>query len=61
MGDEVYAEAGPIKIDRNLAYLKCELRHKMDDSIIARGIQTMLIGGSSINITDKLNLIINKK
>lgn len=39
-GDVVVVEAGPVKVGRTIAYLECELRHKSDGSIIARGVQT---------------------
>lgn len=43
-GDEVVIDAKTIKNGRTLAYLECEIRHKKDGSIIAKGGQTKFVG-----------------
>ncbi|XP_062543003.1 acyl-coenzyme A thioesterase 13-like [Armigeres subalbatus] len=43
-GDEVIIDANTIRAGKNLAFLECELRHKRDNSIIARGQHTKYIG-----------------
>lgn len=43
-GDIVTVEAEPVKVGRRMVYLECELRHKSDNAIIARGVQTNLLG-----------------
>lgn len=42
-GDVVVVESRPIKQSGNMAFLECELRHKSDGAIIARGIQTNML------------------
>ena len=42
-GDEVIIDANTIKVGKKLAFLECELRHKKDGSIIAKGGQTKFI------------------
>lgn len=44
MGDVISVTARPVKSTRNFAYMECEVLNAADDSIIARGIQTMYIG-----------------
>lgn len=39
MGDDVVIEAKLSKAGTNLAYIDCTLKHKKDDSVIARGSQ----------------------
>lgn len=43
-GDDVIVDARTVRAGRNLAYLECELRHKSDGSIIAKGTQTKYVG-----------------
>ncbi|XP_058835475.1 acyl-coenzyme A thioesterase 13-like isoform X1 [Topomyia yanbarensis] len=43
-GDDVIIDANTIRAGKNLAFLECELRHKKDNSIIARGQHTKYIG-----------------
>ncbi|XP_055385638.1 acyl-coenzyme A thioesterase 13-like [Condylostylus longicornis] len=45
-GDEVIVEAKTIKKGKSLAFLECELRHKKDGSIIAKGGQTKYVNFS---------------
>lgn len=46
-GDEIVIDAQTVRAGRNLAYLECELRNKKDGSLVAKGSQTLYIGGSS--------------
>lgn len=48
MGDIINAKARPVKSGKNFAYMECEVRNVVDDSIIARGTQTMYIGSESV-------------
>lgn len=43
-GDEVIVDARTVRAGRNLAYLECELRKKVDGTIIAKGTQTKYVG-----------------
>lgn len=43
-GDVVEIDARTVKMGRKLAFLECELKHKKDGSIIAKGTQTKYIG-----------------
>ena len=40
-GDEIVIDARTIRAGRSFVFLECELRHKRDDSIIARGTHTV--------------------
>lgn len=40
-GDEVLVDASPVRSGKNFAFMECELRHKRDNSIIARGTHTV--------------------
>lgn len=42
-GDDVIIDATTVKAGKSLAYLECELKHKKDGSIIAKGSQTKFI------------------
>ena len=42
-GDDVIIDAKTIKAGKTLAFLDCELRHKKDDSIIAKGTHVKYI------------------
>uniref|UniRef100_U5EIX5 Thioesterase domain-containing protein n=1 Tax=Corethrella appendiculata TaxID=1370023 RepID=U5EIX5_9DIPT len=42
--DIVIVDAKTVRAGRNLAFLECELRHKSDNSIIAKGSHTKYIG-----------------
>ncbi|CAD7080781.1 unnamed protein product [Hermetia illucens] len=44
LGDEVIVDAKAIRAGKLLAYLECELRHKKDGSLIAKGTQTKYVG-----------------
>lgn len=46
-GDEIVIDAQTVRAGRNLAYLECELRHKKDGSLIAKGSQTKYVGGGA--------------
>lgn len=39
-GDVVVIDASTVRAGKRLAFLECELRHKSDGSVIARGRQT---------------------
>ncbi|CAD7080782.1 unnamed protein product [Hermetia illucens] len=43
LGDVVVVDAKTIRAGKTLAYLECELRHKKDGSVIAKGTQTKYI------------------
>ncbi|XP_052872809.1 acyl-coenzyme A thioesterase 13 isoform X2 [Anopheles cruzii] len=45
-GDDVIIDANTIRAGRNLAFLECELRHKKDNSIIAKASHTKYIGSN---------------
>lgn len=45
-GDEVLIEANTVKAGTNLAFLECILRHKKDNSVIARGSHTKYVGAA---------------
>uniref|UniRef100_A0A182JCU0 Thioesterase domain-containing protein n=1 Tax=Anopheles atroparvus TaxID=41427 RepID=A0A182JCU0_ANOAO len=45
-GDEVVIDANTVRAGRNLAFLECELRHKKDNSVIAKASHTKYIGSS---------------
>lgn len=45
-GDVVIIDAKTIRAGKKIAFLECDLLHKKDGSIIARGTQTKFIGGS---------------
>ncbi|XP_037940300.1 acyl-coenzyme A thioesterase 13 [Teleopsis dalmanni] len=42
-GDEVIIDANTIKAGKKLAFIECELRHKKDGSVIAKGSQTKFV------------------
>ena len=42
-GDDVIIDAKTIKAGKTLAFLECELRHKKDNSIIAKGEQVKYV------------------
>jgi len=42
-GDYVIIEANTVKTGRQLALIDCELRHKKDNSVIAKGTQTKYV------------------
>lgn len=42
-GDDVIINATTVRAGMRLAYLECELKHKSDGSIIAKGSQTKFI------------------
>lgn len=39
-GDELCIDAMTVKAGKNLAFLDCEIKHKKDNSIVARGSHT---------------------
>lgn len=43
-GDELYIDATTLKAGKTLAFLDCEIKHKKDDSIVAKGSHTKFIG-----------------
>ncbi|CAO1357020.1 unnamed protein product [Diamesa serratosioi] len=43
-GDDLYIEATTLKAGKTLAFLECEIKHKKDDSIVAKGAHTKFIG-----------------
>ena len=43
-GDEVIIDAKTIRAGKTLAFLECQLRHKKDNSIIAKGGQVKYVG-----------------
>lgn len=43
-GDIVVIEADTIKTGRNLAFLECTLKHKRDNTLIAKGSHTKYVG-----------------
>ncbi|XP_055915288.1 acyl-coenzyme A thioesterase 13-like [Eupeodes corollae] len=43
-GDEVIIDATTVKAGKTLAYIECELRHKKNGAIIAKGAQTKFVG-----------------
>uniref|UniRef100_A0A0K8TRV6 Thioesterase domain-containing protein n=1 Tax=Tabanus bromius TaxID=304241 RepID=A0A0K8TRV6_TABBR len=42
-GDEVVIDAKTVKAGRTLAFIECEMRHKKDNSVIAKGGQTKFV------------------
>lgn len=54
-GDEIVIDAQTVRAGRNLAYLECELRHKKDGSLIAKGSQTKYVGGGDGNQMKKFD------
>lgn len=42
-GDEVLIDASLLKAGKKMAFLECELRHKKDNSIIAKGSHTKYV------------------
>lgn len=42
-GDDVVVDANTVKVGKTLAFLECELRHKSDNSVIAKGTQTKYV------------------
>ncbi|XP_055686980.1 acyl-coenzyme A thioesterase 13-like [Lutzomyia longipalpis] len=54
-GDSVIVDATTIKAGRKMAFLECELKHKSDGSLIARGGQTKFVDlGPKEDYTTKL-------
>lgn len=45
-GDVVLIDAKTVRAGNRLAYLECDLLHKKDGSIIARGTQTKFLGNN---------------
>lgn len=43
-GDVVIIEADTIRKGKKLAFLECVLKHKKDDSVIAKGSHTKYVG-----------------
>lgn len=43
-GDVVVIEADTIRAGKNLAFLECNLKHKKDGSLIAKGAHTKYVG-----------------
>lgn len=44
LGDDVIIDATTVRAGKRLAYLECELKHKKDGSLIAKGSQTKFLG-----------------
>lgn len=44
--DELIIEANTIRCGRTLAFLECEIKHKKDNSVVARGSHTKFVGAS---------------
>lgn len=43
-GDDVIVDANTVRAGNNLAFLDCVVRHKKDDSVIAKGSHTKFVG-----------------